>query len=257
MVSNYINLLPLFTIVFFRTASILFFSPVFNQTGLPMQIKISLSLVVAFVVFPVVNNSQQIALPDSVIPFILLIFKEIAIGFVIGYGATLAFGAFVVAGELISNEMGLHMAEMVDPMFGDRINPIGQMLQMVGLLLFLAINGHHWIIESLVLSYKTVPVSEFIATNITVAKIIHLFQGMFVSALKIAAPIMIVLALVVIVAGLVGRAAPQINIFILVFPMKIVAGFLLLAVTFPFIARAIEYLLNLLRRDLFGLVGGM
>lgn len=221
------------------------------------MIKISLSLVVAFVIFPIVSNSQQAVLPDNVVPFILIIFKEIAIGFVIGYGATLTFGAFVVAGELIGGEMGLHMAEMVDPMFGDRINPISQLLQMTGLLLFLAINGHHWIIDALVLSYKTVPISEFIEPNFAVAKLTHLFQGLFISAIKIAAPIMIILSLVVVVVGLIGKAAPQINIFMLIFPMKIVIGFFLLALTFPFIARAIEYLLNILRKDMLSLVGAM
>lgn len=84
-----------------------------------MIVKIGLSLVVAFAIFPTINASQQ-TLPDNLISFIILIFREVAIGFIIGYGATLAFGAFVVAGELISGEMGLHMAQIVDPLFGDR-----------------------------------------------------------------------------------------------------------------------------------------
>ncbi len=256
MLLNIANLLPLFTIVLFRTASILFFSPVFNQTGVPLLVKIGLSLVVAFVIFPTVNNSQQ-TLPDDVLPFVLLIFKEIAIGFVIGYGATLVFGAFVMAGELIGGEMGLHMAEIVNPLFGGEINPIAHMFQMLGLILLLAIDGHHWIINALVLSYKTVPIPEFIGPGITMGKVIQLFQGLFISAIKIAAPIMIILFLIVVVAGLIGRSIPQINIFMVIFPMKIIAGFIILGITFPFIVRAMEYLLNILRKDLFSVVGGM
>ena len=256
MILNAINLLPLFAIVFFRTASVLFFSPIFNQSGLPTMIKIGLSLVVAFAIFPVVNNTP-LTIPNSSIHFVLLVFKEIAIGFVIGYGATLTFGAFVMAGELISTELGLQMAQMTDPLFGGQINPIGQLLQMIALILFLSINGHHWIIESLLLSYKTVPITEFLDPTITTGKIVHLFQGLFISALKIAAPIMIILSLVVVVVGLVGKAAPQINIFLIIFPTKIIIGFLLLALTFPFIVRAIDYLLNILHKDLLNLVGGM
>ncbi len=256
MLLNIVNLLPLFTIVLFRTASVLFFSPVFNQTGLPLLVKISLSLVVAFAIFPAVNSFQQ-TLPDSVLPFVFLIFKEIAIGFVIGYGATLAFGAFVTAGELISSEMGLQMAEMVDPLFGGNINPIAQLLQMLALILFLAIDGHHWIINALVLSYKTVPIPEFFGPGLTMGKIMQLFQGLFISAIKIAAPVMIILFLVVVVTGLIGRSIPQINIFMVLFPIKIITGFIILGITFPFIVRAIEYLLNILRKDLFSLVGGM
>lgn len=256
MLLNIVNLLPLFTIVLFRTASVLFFSPVFNQTGLPLQVKIGLALVIALVIFPTVSDSQQM-LPDGLLPFILLVFKEIAIGFVIGYGATLTFGAFVVAGDLISGEMGLQMAEMVDPLFGGNINPIAQLLQLLGLILFLALDGHHWIINALVLSYKTVPISEFFESGMTMGKIMQLFHGLFVSAIKIAAPIMIILFLVVIVAGLIGKAIPEINIMMLVFPMKIMVGFIVLGITFPFIVRAMEYVINILRKDLYGLAGGM
>ncbi len=85
----------------------------------------------------------------------------------------------------------------------------------------------------------------------------HLFNGLFVAAIKIAAPIMIVLGLVVVVSGFLARSTPEINIFLIIFPVKILVGFLLLAITFPFITRAIEYLLNLLRKDMFSLVGGM
>ena len=256
MLLNIVNLLPLFTIVLFRTASVLFFSPVFNQTGLPLLIKIGLALVIALVIFPTVSDSQQM-LPDGLLPFILLVFKEIAIGFVIGYGATLTFGAFVVAGDLISSEMGLQMAEMVDPLLGGNINPIAQLFQMLGLILFLALDGHHWIINALVLSYKTVPITEFFESGMTMGKIMQLFHGLFVSAIKIAAPIMIILFLVVIVAGLIGKAIPEINIMMLVFPMKIMVGFIVLGITFPFIVRAMEYVINILRKDLYGLAGGM
>lgn len=256
MLLNIVNLLPLFTIVLFRTASVLFFSPVFNQTGLPLLIKIGLALVIALVIFPIVSDSQQM-LPDGLLPFILLVFKEIAIGFVIGYGATLTFGAFVVAGDLISSEMGLQMAEMVDPLLGGNINPIAQLFQMLGLILFLALDGHHWIINALVLSYKTVPITEFFESGMTMGKIMQLFHGLFVSAIKIAAPIMIILFLVVIVAGLIGKAIPEINIMMLVFPMKIMVGFIVLGITFPFIVRAMEYVINILRKDLYGLAGGM
>lgn len=257
MTLNLINILPLFAIVLIRTASVLFFSPVFNQTGIPVLTKICFSVVVAFVIFPTVNNAQEIVLPDNVVFFLLIIFKEIAIGFVIGYVATLTFGAFVVAGEIISGEMGLSMAQMVDPLFGNTINPISQVIQMAGLLLFLAINGHHWIIEALVLSYKTVPISEFLSSGFVFAKLTNLFQGLFISAIKIAAPIMIILTLVVVTAGLLGKAAPEMNIMMLLFPMKIVGGFILLVIMYPFIAQSLEYLLNFLRKDLLNLVGGM
>ncbi len=256
MILNTINLLPLFTIVLFRTASILFFSPIYNQTNLPLIIKIGLALVIAIAIFPTIN-STQLVLPDNLPNFIFIIFKEVAVGFLIGYSATLAFGAFVMAGELISTEMGLAMAELVDPLFGDRISPISQILQIVGLVLFFAMNGHHWLINALVLSYKTVPITGFIESGVSISKVIQLFSGLLVSAIKIAAPIMIVLALVVVVSGFLARSTPEINIFLIIFPTKILVGVLILGVTFPFITRSIAYLLKLFRKDMFSLIGGM
>jgi len=220
------------------------------------MIKIGLALTIAVVIFPTVNNSQ-LALPDDMVNFILLILKELAVGFLIGYVATLAFGAFVMGGELISAEMGLSMAELIDPLFGDRISPVAQLLQIVALILFFAINGHHWLINALVLSYQTVPVTGFIELGFSMGKILHLFTGLFVAAIKIAAPIMIILGLTVVVSGFLARSTPEINIFLIIFPMKILVGTLLLAVTFPFITRAIEHFLNILRKDIFSMVGGM
>lgn len=256
MLINTINLLPLFTIVLFRTASVLFFSPIYNQTNIPLLVKIGLALVLTFAIFPTISNTQQ-ALPDNLPSFILLIFKEIAIGFLIGYVATLAFGAFVMAGELVSADMGLSMAEMVDPLFGDRVSPISQIFQLIAFILFLSINGHHWLINALVLSYKTVPITGFIETGFTISKLVQMFSGLFVSAIKVAAPVMIIMAMVVVVSGFLARSMPQLNIFMLIFPTKIIVGFLVLAMVFPFITRSMEHLFNLLRKDMLSLVGGM
>jgi len=169
----------------------------------------------------------------------------------------LAFAAFVMGGALISTEMGLTMAELVDPLSGDRVSPIAQLLQIVTLILFFSINGHHWLINALILSYKTVPLTGFIDLGFSMNKILQLFGGLFVSAIKIAAPIMIVLGLTVVVSGFLARSTPEINIFLIIFPMKILVGFLLLVIMFPFITRSIQYLLDLLRKDIFSLVGGM
>ncbi len=256
MLINTLNLLPLFTIVLFRTASVLFFSPIYNQTSIPLLAKIGLALVLTFAIFPTISSTQM-TLPDNMTSFILLIFKEIAIGFLIGYVATLAFGAFVMAGELITTDMGLSMAEIVDPIFGDRVSTVSQIFQLMAFILFLSINGHHWLINALVLSYKTVPITGFIEHGVTISKLVQMFAGLFVSAIKIAAPIMIIMGLVVVVSGFMAKSMPQLNIFLIIFPTKILIGFLLLAMLFPFITRSMEYLLSLLRRDIFSLVGGM
>ncbi|WKZ21317.1 MAG: flagellar biosynthetic protein FliR [Candidatus Brocadiaceae baterium WH-1] len=85
-----INLLSLFTIVLFRTASVLFFSPIYSQTNMPLILKIGLAMVITFAIFPAISSEQE-ALPKTMAGYIVLIFKEISIGFLIGYTVTLAF----------------------------------------------------------------------------------------------------------------------------------------------------------------------
>ena len=87
MILDPINILPMFALVLIRTASVLFFSPIYSQAGLPLMIKIGLALVISFAIFPTISSSQLV-LPDNMISFILIVFKELAIGFLIGYVAT-------------------------------------------------------------------------------------------------------------------------------------------------------------------------
>lgn len=256
MLLDSVNLLPLFTIVLFRTASVLFFSPIYNQANLPFILKVGLAIVITFAVFPAIGSVEQ-TLPDNMAGYILLIFKEVSIGFLIGYTATLAFGAFAIAGELISTAMGIRLAELVNPLFDESTSPVSQMFQIVGVILFLGLNGHHWLIKALVFSYQTVPITGFVESSASINKMIQLFGGLFVSAIKIAAPVMIILMIITIVSGFLARSAPQLNIFLIIFPMKIIIGMLILAATFPFITRSMEYLLHLLRRDIFSVVGVM
>ncbi len=256
MILDPINLLPMFALVLIRTASVLFFSPIYSQASMPLMIKIGLALVISFAIFPTINSSQP-PLTDNMISFVLIVFKELAIGFLIGYVATLAFAAFVIAGGLITADMGLSMAQLVDPLTGGRVSPIGQLFQVVALILFFAINGQHWLISALVLSYKTVPITGVIDLGFSMSKIMNLFNGLFISAIKISAPIMIVMGLTVVVSGFLARSTPEINIFLIIFPTKILIGFLLLVIMFPFITRAIQFLLDSLRKDIFSLVGGM
>jgi len=113
------------------------------------------------------------------------------------------------------------------------------------------------LINALVLSYKTVPITGFIDSGFTISKLVQMFAGLFVSAIKVAAPVMIIMGLVVVVSGFMAKSMPQLNIFLIIFPTKILIGFLLLAMLFPFITRSMEYLLSLLRKDILSLVGGM
>ncbi len=251
-----INLLSLFTIVLFRTASVLFFSPIYSQTNMPLILKIGLAMVITFAIFPAISSEQE-ALPKTMAGYIVLIFKEISIGFLIGYTVTLAFVAFTVAGELISNAMGIRLAELVNPLLDGSSSPVSHLFQITGIILFLGLNGHHWLIKALVYSYQTVPVTGFIGTDTSISRMVQMFGELFVSAIKIAAPVMVIMILVTIISGFLARSAPQMNIFLVIFPIKIIVGILLLAVTFPFITRAMEYLLHMLRRNMFSLVGAM
>ena len=111
---NFVNDLPFFMVVFFRVGGMLLFAPVFGNANVPLQVRVAIALMFAFILYPSIDKNQSM-LPSDIIPYAFIVLKEIAIGAVIGFAASLIFAAFTMSGYLISNQMGLDTAAIVDP----------------------------------------------------------------------------------------------------------------------------------------------
>lgn len=255
---HFINNLPFFMVVFFRIGGMLLFAPIFGNANVPLQIRIAISLMFACILYPMVMTSSS-PLPEDIIPYAFIIMKEIAIGAVIGFAASILFATFTMAGYLISNQMGLDTASIVDPSSetGEEEQSLSIFYNMIALLIFFTINGHHWFIKTTAQSFEMIPLGNFQYTTVTLTKVLTIFKTFLVMAIKISAPSLVVLLLTVVVLGLMTKVAQEINVFLIAFPLKILIGFLILLVALPFVVNAIKSYLTPLENSMTSLLSVM
>lgn len=240
-----------FLMLFARVTSMIVVAPVLGHLGVPVQVKVALGVFLAFVMFPIARESAPL-LSAELVPLVLMILKEVAVGLVIGFAAGLIFAGVRFAGELISMDMGIAMAQMFDPETSRQSSVISEALYIMMLLLFLLLNGHHFVLEALYLSFAAVPLGG-IAFSVPASAIMIKMTGLtFVIAVKLAAPVIVSMFLMNLALSILARVMPQMNIFAVAFPLKIGVGlFALMAavplLVFVFKKMLIEFQANLMQ----------
>jgi len=221
-----------FFMVLVRMSAFVVSWPVFGVENVSQQIKILLALVITMVVFPTLTMTaaQGEALKGDLG---LLVVREVFVGLSLGFLARLFFFSFRVAGEMLSQAMGLTSAQVYNPTMGGQITSVEQYYVTLASFFYLAVNGHHFLISGLVDSYQWVPpatlslnVSQFVGVG-------HMVQEVIELGLKMSAPVVVSILVVNLVLGVVGKTVPQLNVLITSFPINIMVGFFLMFVTLP------------------------
>ncbi|MDG9924808.1 MULTISPECIES: flagellar biosynthetic protein FliR [unclassified Pseudomonas] len=212
-------LLPLF-----RIASMLMVMPVIGTQLVPMRVRLYLSLAICLVLAPNLPPMPQV---DAVsLQSMLLIGEQVLVGVMFGFILQLYFHLFTVAGQLIATQMGLGFASMVDPANGVSVPVLGQFLLMLVTLLFLAMNGHLVVFEVLAESFVTLPVGEGLLLD-HYWTLAGKLTWVIAAGLLIALPVVTALLIINLAFGVMTRAAPQLNIFSIGFPLTLVLGLLI------------------------------
>ena len=255
---NFINDLPFFMVVFFRVGGMLLFAPVFGNTHIPLHVRIAIALMFTFILFPGIDKNQSL-LPTDIVPYAIIVLKEIAIGAVVGFAASMVFAAFNMAGYLITNQMGLDTAMVVDPasQTGEEEPIISALYNMLAILIFLLINGHHWFIKTTAQSFAMIPLGRFDYTTMTLTKILSIFKSFFLIGIKISAPSLLVLLLTVVALGLMTKVAQEINVFVVAFPIKIIVGFFILILSIPFVINVMKSYMGHFEKGMIALLSTM
>ncbi len=246
----------IFLLVFLRVSAILLTAPIFNSRNIPVVFKVGLSFAVALILFPLLN------LPDlpvrfEVIPLVIGIISEILIGIVIGLAARMIFEGIQLAGELAGFQMGLAMANVIDPATSEQVPLLAQLNNLLALLIFLSINAHYWFLRALVESFRMVPPFEFQFTHSLMEQIISLAGNIFVVGVKVGAPLIVVLLFMSVAFGLAARTVPQMNIFFVAMPLKILVGLLFFLFSLPYMVAFLELLFGGMWADITGLLRAM
>ena len=229
MLQDYI---PLFGVILIRVAGIVVAIPAFSSRSVPLQVRIGLVIGLTVILFPIVSDQvRPLSLSwPQVVP---LLFTEFMVGIVLGFAISFVMNAFIIAGELIGIQMGINLISALDPIAGGQVPILGQFMGLLGMLIFLAIDGHHMMFEALVASFQLVPPMHVHFSGFLVESVLKLGLGMFVLALKVGAPVMTAVFIVTLAMGILGRTIPQLNVMLNNVPMTIGVGLLVLGLSLP------------------------
>jgi len=222
----------LFMLVFTRMGALMFSMPIFGSSAIPVHARVGLVALTSYLVFTV---APLPALDTSISTwqFALLLSGEVAVGLTIGFATQLVFTAVQVAGQTIGFQMGFAIVNVMDPVTNSQVSVTAQFKNILALMIFLSISGHHWLIFASARSFELIPVLGFAPSNGLVEMMIDLTRNVFVMAVKIGAPVMATLFLLNVALGLVARTVPQMNVFIVGFPLQIGMGLFMIGITAP------------------------
>ncbi|MDU2066170.1 MAG: flagellar biosynthetic protein FliR [Sporomusaceae bacterium] len=243
------NQMGLFFLLFVRVSGIFTAAPIYGSRNVPIIVKAGLSLILALVLLPILGQ-QTPELPKTFLLYLFLIMTEYIVGLIIGFTSTFVFSAIQMAGSLIDTQIGFSMVNIIDPLYGQNVPLIGNFKYMLALLVFLATNGHHLLLTALLDSFRLVPVTHVVFSKSLAPYMVDLVAGFFAIALKISLPVLVTLLLLDIGMGILAKTMPQMNIFMVGMPAKILIGLFMLSMALPFYIFFLEVLFNGMQADI-------
>jgi flagellar biosynthesis protein FliR len=216
-----------FILVFFRVASILWLLPLFSSRSISVVYKAGLSLIISFLLFDLVTVNQALS-PDPYY-MALLIIKEVFIGLTISFLVRILFAMVYAAGEISALQTGFAFARLMDPVSQTQVSVLESFQNILTIMVFFAIDAHHVLIKGMVLSFKELPIGT-VVLNLPLFQHVGAMTGkIFMTGLRIGAPLIVTLFVVDLALGLLSRMVPQVNVFVEGMPLKILITFVVLS----------------------------
>lgn len=255
------ELIPHFTVfllILVRVSAFFVSVPLFSYRTIPAKVKITLAIVLAWMMYYTIDVEPFVVNGD----YILLVVKEALIGLLLGLIGYIIMSAIQIAGSFIDFQMGFAIANIIDPQTGAQSPLIGQFFNTLALLFLLAIDGHHMILDGIYYSYQFLPMDQGFpnfANDDYIEFIITTFTAVFAIAFQMAAPVVATLFLVDLALGITAKTVPQLNIFVVGFPIKIGVSLLVLFTMMAVMVQVIQKLITIMiyaMRDLMAILGG-
>lgn len=226
---------------FARVLGLLIAAPIFGNPRFPLRVRLALALIITVIVAPTLPPLPQVA-PDS-LPGLGIFAQQLLIGLTMGFALRLIFTAVEMAGELIGLQMGLGFAVFYDPQNAGQMPLIGQFLGVLTTLIFLAVNGHLLMLSALAESFRDLPIGDLPGQGTWLA-VAGWGSRIFAAALLLAMPVVAALLTVNLALAALTRAAPQLNVFAIGFPITLAVGFSALLLTLPWLTPVVDGMLR-------------
>lgn len=246
--------LVLFLLIFSRWAGMVMIAPVFGARGVPGLVKLGLALSLTLILYPLALAADPV-IPTELWPLMWIMIKEVLVGLTLGFIINLVTAIMQGAGQLIDYQVGFLMGNTVDPIHGMQSPMTGSFLMVLTTMLLLATNSHHYIIAAMARSYEFLPIKPVALTHGT-AFYIEITARVIALSLQIAMPVYGALVLVDLGVGFLSKTVPQLNIFSVIFPVKIIFGLVLFYLMISFFGESVSQIFDLTMRWVFELLRG-
>lgn len=221
-----------FLLMFVRVTALMISSPIFGRKNIPDTMKIAFCVMVTYVLFTSIGQPKTVEY-GGILEFALLVIKELLFGLTLGYVTTLFFSIVQTAGQTMDMQMGFGMVNVFDVQNNINIPVTGSFLSIVMLVTFFAVNGHLMLIKIMASTFTFVPVGGVVLNPAIGMVALDVFALAFVLSVKVAMPMIAAGLLGEVIMGIIVRAIPQMNIFVVGIPMKIMLGLLMLLIIIP------------------------
>jgi len=217
-------------------------APLFGHASVPTSVKVVLGVLLAAIIAPTVPAIP--AMDPTSWAGLLILVQELLVGLAMGFSMRIVFAAVEYAGELASSTMGLAFASFFDPATQGRTAAISQFMSMVATMAFLAVNAHLVLLAALSESFVSLPISATPLSLTAPLEVVRWGARIFSAGLQLSMPILAALLIVNVALGILTRAAPQLNIFGIGFPITLGVGLLTISVALPYLGTPIVNLFN-------------
>ena len=225
-----------FAMVLTRISAFFLLLPVFGWKAIPVRLKVAVTVLMA-IFFSIITPDQAGGPKQvSLLKAILLLANEATYGLALGLIVTVMFSVVQLAGRIIERQMGLVMAHILDPLTGERTQPLGSLLEMIFIILFLSANGHHLFLLIISKSYEAFPAGSVPTISVLAGGVITAGSAMFLAGLRLAAPMLAAFLLLLVVLAVLARVVPEMNILFISMPLRVGLGLLMAAMFLPIIS---------------------
>jgi flagellar biosynthesis protein FliR len=223
-----------FVLTLGRIGPLFVLAPLFSSNLIPRRAKVIVALALAIGIYPIAMGDHD--LPTDAMTMGGLLIKEILVGLAFAFALSALFAAITTAGSLLDTLVGFAFGAVVDPVSNMHGAVLAQLYSLVGVAIFVVIGGDAWVIRGLASTYDMVPLAAQPDLGTMAEGAQHVFSGIFVAAIQVAAPVMLAVIITDCAFGIVSRVMPQLNVFAVGFPAKILIGFVLIGASLPFVA---------------------
>ena len=223
-----------FVLVLSRVGGLFALAPVFSAKMIPLRAKVLLASAVSLALMPLASHGQH--LPSDAPRIALLILKEAGVGLAFAFALAALAAAVQSGAALLDTVIGFSFAALVDPINNQQNAVLGEFYTLFATMIFLAIGGDHLMLMGLARTYEVLPLSAMPDVSVLAAHSLDALEQVLALGLEIVAPAVLALVVTDAALGVVARAVPQMNVFVVGLPAKLIAGFAVIAASLPFVA---------------------